>query len=323
MVEHQVEGPEAAHRDAADCDAMGVRVGRSRHRRDHLVKDVAVPVPVVAVVPIGGLPAVGEGHHRRASAQVREGRVELVVQLRVSERRPGRGERREAAGRRRRRPPGPRLWWEGSPPTALLSIVRCSTRAPRLSGSRTETTIRQAATPASTIAAIATNRRRQIARRLTCPSRMPQTVRVANGERSRRGCYGGGVAGAPRLRRLTGPVRRHPRIAWSVVGVAALLVGLVAAANLYIVLSTSGEATGDDRQRAARAGGDRAGRLRRARRADEHDARRPRRAQAAALWKAGKVEAHPRPPAITTGWNYDEPRHHARGAGGRRGAAGA
>ncbi len=111
------------------------------------------------------------------------------------------------------------------------------------------------------------------------------------------------MAGA--LRRLAAPVRRHPRIAWSVAGLALTLVALVAAANLYIVLSTSGESTGDvaDAPHAQVAivpgafvetDGQMSTML-----AD-------RVTQTAALWKAGKVHR-----ILVSGdhhgWDYDEP----------------
>jgi SanA protein len=113
------------------------------------------------------------------------------------------------------------------------------------------------------------------------------------------------VASGLRLRRITAPVRRHPRVAWSVLGLVTLLVTLVVAANLYIVISTSGEATGSvaDARHAEVAivpgafvqpDGSMSTML-----ADRVE-------QAAALWKAGKVGR-----ILVSGdhhrWAYDEP----------------
>ena len=39
-------------------------------------------------------------------------------------------------------------------------------------------------------------------------------------------------------RRILGPVRRHPRIAWAVAAVIALPVLLIVAANAYVMLSS-------------------------------------------------------------------------------------
>jgi len=107
------------------------------------------------------------------------------------------------------------------------------------------------------------------------------------------------------LSRLGAPLRRHPKIAWTCAAVAGLLTVTVLAANLYIVLSTSGEATGSvaDAPHAQVAivpgafvqpDGSMSTML-----AD-------RVSQAALLWKAGKVGR-----VLVSGdhhrWAYDEP----------------
>jgi SanA protein len=110
---------------------------------------------------------------------------------------------------------------------------------------------------------------------------------------------------ASAARRVIGPVRRHPRIAWAVAIVVGLPVLLVAGTNAYVILSTEGEAT-----------------------ADVHDVAHAQVAivpgalvnpdgqmstmladrvhQAAVLWKAGKVDR-----VLVSGdhhrWAYDEP----------------
>jgi SanA protein len=47
-------------------------------------------------------------------------------------------------------------------------------------------------------------------------------------------------------RRMLGPVRRHPRIAWTLGAVLGIPIAVVVAANTYVVL-TAGQATGDVR----------------------------------------------------------------------------
>src|SRR3954452_633982 len=116
-------------------------------------------------------------------------------------------------------------------------------------------------------------------------------------------------AGMARLgagaRRIVGPIKRHPRIAWAVVAAVALPILLVVGTNAYVILSTAGEATGDvhDVPHAqvaivpgalVNADGQMSGML-----AD-------RVSQAAALWRAGKVKR-----VLVSGdhgdWAYDEP----------------
>jgi SanA protein len=106
-------------------------------------------------------------------------------------------------------------------------------------------------------------------------------------------------------RRVLGPVRRHPRIAWAVAALIALPVLLIVASNAYVILSSEGEATGDvrDAPRAevaivpgafVNSQGTMSTML-----AD-------RVSQAAALWHAGKVKR-----ILVSGdhgsWAYDEP----------------
>jgi SanA protein len=110
---------------------------------------------------------------------------------------------------------------------------------------------------------------------------------------------------ADAARRVLRPVGRHRRIVWSLVAVAGLLVLVVVAANAYVILSTDGEATGDVREvphaqvaivpgALVQPDGEMSTML-----AD-------RVAQAAALWRAGKVGR-----VLVSGdhhrWSYDEP----------------
>src|SRR3954466_2351244 len=105
-------------------------------------------------------------------------------------------------------------------------------------------------------------------------------------------------------RRIVGPIKRHPRIAWAVGAAARMPIVLVVGTNAYVVLSTEGEATGEvhDVPHAqvaivpgalVNADGQMSGML-----AD-------RVSQARALWRAGKVNR-----LLGSGdhgdWAYDE-----------------
>jgi SanA protein len=106
-------------------------------------------------------------------------------------------------------------------------------------------------------------------------------------------------------RTILRPVRRHPRIAWSIGAVAGAVVLVLVAANAYVILSADGEATGDVREvphaqvaivpgALVQPDGQMSAML-----AD-------RVTQAAALWRAGKVSR-----VLVSGdhhrWSYDEP----------------
>jgi SanA protein len=119
-------------------------------------------------------------------------------------------------------------------------------------------------------------------------------------------CYLARVAAAAHLAwRPSWPFKRFPRATKTIAALIALGVALVAAANLYIVFSTGGEATGNiaDVPHAevaivpgalVKADGEMSAML-----ADRVD-------QAAALWRAGKVDR-----ILVSGdhqsWSYDEP----------------
>jgi hypothetical protein len=64
MVERDVEGAEASHRDAADRESVRVDPEASDHSRDHFIDDVGIPVAVGPVVPVAVDAAGWEGNHR-------------------------------------------------------------------------------------------------------------------------------------------------------------------------------------------------------------------------------------------------------------------
>jgi hypothetical protein len=76
-----VIGPEPAHRDPADRDAVRIGSEAPDDLRDHLARDVAAPVAVGAVVPVGVVAAVRERDDRRVGAGGGERREERFVEL--------------------------------------------------------------------------------------------------------------------------------------------------------------------------------------------------------------------------------------------------
>jgi hypothetical protein len=83
MVQRQVIGAEAAHRDAAYRHPPWVGVEAVGHLVDHFVDHVLIPLTVGAVVPVGIASAVGEGDKWRPVAELGQRRVHLVDQGRV------------------------------------------------------------------------------------------------------------------------------------------------------------------------------------------------------------------------------------------------
>ncbi len=108
-----------------------------------------------------------------------------------------------------------------------------------------------------------------------------------------------------RARGMLGPVRRHPRIVWSVAAAIGLPVLLIAAANAYVILSTEGEAAGNVRDAPHAEAAIVPGAFVNAQ-GSMSTMLADRVSQAAALWHAGKVKR-----VLVSGdhgsWAYDEP----------------
>jgi hypothetical protein len=79
----EIERPEAAHRDAADCDTVTVCVRARQGSRDRFAKKRCSPLPVATVVPVAVVTAIGEQHNGRTWAEIAERVEERLAQVRI------------------------------------------------------------------------------------------------------------------------------------------------------------------------------------------------------------------------------------------------